>query len=193
MMSRTDRHSSISLLERRRDELLAVATEVLVAEPGASLASVATAAGVSRSTLHARFPTREGLLREVATRALDTCERVVSEATLRGGGGDRELTYLVAALVPVGPQLSFLWRNPSFDHDPELGARWAGIERDIGAVVARAKESGLLGDGRPIWWDTFTLLALVTVAAESIYVGRLAPLDAPHLVLSTLNGRDEPE
>jgi AcrR family transcriptional regulator len=175
-------------MERRKGQLLAAATEVLVAEPGASMSKVALAAGVSRTTLHARFPTRDDLLREVASQALEVCERAVREVISTGGEGDTGLERLVVALIPVGPQLSFLWRNPSFDHDVELGGRWSEVEREIGRVISRADDAGELPGGRPVWWDLFTLLALVYVAAESIYLGRLAPNDAPQLVLSTLKG-----
>jgi AcrR family transcriptional regulator len=180
-----------SLLERRTDELLASATSTLLAEPGASMTKVARAAGVSRTTLHARYPSRDDLLRAVAGRALEACERVASDALEHVDAADGGLAHLVAMLVPIGPQLSFLWRNPSFDHDEVLGARWQRIEEHIVEVVARASRVNAIPGGRPAWWDVYTLLALVYVAAESIYLGRLAPLDAPNLVLRTLRGSEE--
>lgn len=188
MSINTQGRSHPTLLERRTDELLAAATEVLVAEPGASLSKVALAAGVSRTTLHARFPTRNDLLREVARRAMDVCERTVHEVMLLEGERDGGLERLVAALIPIGPQLSFLWRNPSFDHDDELGGQWNAVEEELAAVIHRVHQSGAIPSGRPVWWDLFSLLALVYVAAENIYLGRLASLDAPRLVLATLRG-----
>jgi TetR/AcrR family transcriptional regulator, mexCD-oprJ operon repressor len=176
------------LLERRRDELLAAATEVLVAEPGAPLSKVALAAGVSRTTLHARFPTRDDLLREVAKRALEVCERRVDDARSGADAPDGGLARTVDALVEIGPQLAFLWRNPSFDHDADLGERWRRIERELATVIAQAERAGAIRGGRPTWWDVYALLALVYVASENVYLGRLAPLDAPGLVLSTLEG-----
>ena len=98
MSINTQGRSHPTLLERRTDELLAAATEVLVAEPGASLSKVALAAGVSRTTLHARFPTRNDLLREVARRAMDVCERTVHEVMLLEGERDGGLERLVAVV-----------------------------------------------------------------------------------------------
>lgn len=152
------------------------------------MAAVAAAGGVSRTTLHAHFATREALLRAVADRALEDCEaatRVPTRSRVDDGG----LLDLVERLVPVGPQLGFLWRTPSFDHDPELGRRWSGVEAAIGAVVAASRARGALPGGRPDWWDVAALLALVYVAAESIYQGRLAPLQAPQFILATLRGQ----
>ncbi|HLI44717.1 MAG TPA: TetR/AcrR family transcriptional regulator [Acidimicrobiales bacterium] len=172
--------------ERRRVALIDAATGVLVAEPGASLAAVAAAAGVGRTTLHSYFPNRGELLRAVADRSLELCDSVVAEAAGRSDP-DGGLRALVSALVPIGAHLAFLWRTPSFDHDPDLGPRRAAIEARILEVVNKAKDAGAIAPGRPGWWDVLTLLALVYVASESIYAGRLAALDAPSLVLGTLS------
>ena len=171
---------------RRAPSLLDVATDVLVAEPGATLATIAGAAGVSRTTLHSHYPTRQALLRAVAERAMRVCADAISGAA--EGGGD-VLARVVAALVPVGAHLAFLWRNPSFDHDPELGARWIEIEGELRDVLEVAREEGSLPADLPDWWSVHALFALVYVASENISLGRLAPLDAPGLVLATLTGR----
>jgi AcrR family transcriptional regulator len=172
---------------RRPPSLLDVATDVLVAEPGATLATIATAAGISRTTLHSHYPSREALLRAVAERAMGLCADAISDAGATTGGD--LLAAVVAALVPVGAHLAFLWRNPSFDHDPELGARWLEIEGDLREVLQVARSAGSLPADLPDWWSVHALFALVYVASENIYLGRLAPLDAPGLVLTTLTGR----
>jgi AcrR family transcriptional regulator len=170
---------------RRPPALLDVATDVLVAEPGATLATIAKAAGVSRTTIHSHYPTREALVRAVADRAMGLCAEAISGAA----GSDDALAAVVGALVPIGAHLAFLWRNPSFDHDAELGARWLEIESDLLEVLRRAREGGSLPADLPDWWTVHALFALVYVASENIYLGRLAPLDASGLVLATLTGR----
>ena len=71
--------------ERRgtRPSLLDVAAEVLVADPAASLAQVAHAAGIGRTTLHKHYATRDDLLLAVGHRAIDLWELAVAGA---GGG-----------------------------------------------------------------------------------------------------------
>src|SRR6185312_1164151 len=108
------------VLRRAARPLLDVAAAVLVANPGASLAEVAEAAGVGRTTLHKHYATRDDLLRAVAHRALDLWDDAVTGVVDAGG----DLAALVAAMVPIGPQLAFLWRTPSFDHDAGIGERW---------------------------------------------------------------------
>jgi AcrR family transcriptional regulator len=168
-----------------RRPLLDVVAEVLVAQPGASLAEVAEAAGISRTTLHKHYATRDELVRAVGLRAMEIWERAVDRVADEPGtkAGLREL---IAAMIESGPQLTFLWRNPALDEDNELNQRYIDVEIRCLAVLDRARQEGLLAAATPDWWLLQTLYALVYTAAESVQYGKLAPLDAPDLVLRTL-------
>ena len=177
-------HSLAASRRGTRPSILDVAAEVLVADPAASLAEVAQAAGIGRTTLHKHYATRDDLLRAVGHRAIDLWEQAVAGA---GGGGDPDggLRALVAAMIPIGPQLAFMWRTPAFDHVGELGERWLAVEARCLAVLNRAQDLGALASGVPAWWLLQTLYSIVYVAAESVRAGQLAPLDAPGLALGT--------
>jgi AcrR family transcriptional regulator len=168
-----------------RPSLLDVVAEVLVADPAASLAEVAEAAGIGRTTLHKQYATRDDLLFAVGHRAIDLWEQAVAGA---GGGEDPDggLRALVAAMIPIGPQLAFLWRTPAFDHVTRLGERWLAVEARCLAVLKLAQDRGALAAGVPDWWLLQTLYSIVYVAAESVGAGKLAPLDAPGLALGTI-------
>jgi AcrR family transcriptional regulator len=101
--------------------LLDLAAEVLAADPAASLAEVAQAAGIGRTTLHKPYATRDDLLRAVEHRALDLWAQVIGQV----GDGLRALTE---AMIPIGPQLAFLWRTPIFDRASDIGERWPAVE-----------------------------------------------------------------
>ena len=121
-----------------RPPLLDVAAAVLVADPAASMAEVATAAGIGRTTLHKHYATRADLLCAVGHRALDLLEQAIDEATA-AEHADGGLRALVAALIPIGPQLAFLWRTPAFDHMKDLDDRWLAVEeRSRGRAAPRA-------------------------------------------------------
>ena len=165
--------------------LLDVVAEVLVARPGASLTEVAQAAGISRTTLHTHYATREELVRAVGLRATEVWEDAVAAVTEEPGTRDG-LRRLLAAMIESGPQLTFLWRNPSLDQDEELTRRYFKVEQRCLAILGRAKAEGLLSDAAPDWWLLETVFALVYTAAESVGCGNLAPRDAPDLVLNTL-------
>ncbi len=177
-------HNLAATRRGARPSLLDVAAEVLVADPAASLAEVAEAAGIGRTTLHKQYATRDDLLCAVGHRAIDLWEQAVAGA---GGGEDPDggLRALVAAMIPIGPQLGFLWRTPVFDHISELGERWLSVEARCLAVLKRAGDLGSLAADVPDWWLLQMLYSVVYVAAESVGVGKLAPLDAPGLALGT--------
>src|SRR5580692_5709407 len=118
-----------------RPSLLDVAAEVLVADPAASLAEVAEAAGIGRTTLHKHYATRDDLLLAVGYRAIDLWEHAITTVTDPDPGPRPDaatrtpapgpaaaaagLRALLAAMIPIGPQLAFLWRTPAFDHVPD--------------------------------------------------------------------------
>jgi len=164
--------------------LLDIAAEVLVDDPAASLAEVAKAAGIGRTTLHKQYATRDDLIRAAAHRALDVWEQAVSTASEADPDGG--LRALVTALVPLGPQLAFLWRTPALEHVDEICARFDVLEERQLVLLRYARKIGILAADTPDWWLVRILYAVVYSAAESIYDGTLAPLDAPDLAFDTL-------
>jgi AcrR family transcriptional regulator len=167
---------------RIRPTLLDIATDVLTADPTASLAEVAEAAGIGRTTLHKHYPTREDLLRAVGHRVIDLFDAAVEAVDDGPDGGLRDL---IAAMVPIGSQLTFLWRNTFFDTEPAIDQRWIDTQQRAAAVLNRSRAHGVLDPQTPDWWLLETLYSLIYVAALSVGAGRLAPLDAPDLVLKT--------
>jgi AcrR family transcriptional regulator len=165
-------------------DLLDAAVTYLVVNPRASLADIAAAAGIGRTTLFKRYATRDELEHAVAMRAVDVCLDAArsADATATDGG----LRSLVTVLIPVGPQLSFLWRTPSLQVDEDFCAAYAKVDAAIFDVLARAERAGALDPRQPDWWLRQTLVALVYVAWECVESGRLARLDAPNRVLETM-------
>ena len=161
--------------------LLDVAAEVLVADPAASLAEVAEAAGIGRTTLHKHYATRDDLIRAVGHRAIDLWEQAVDAAD----GPDGGLRAMITAMIPAGPQLAFIWRTPALDHDKDFLDRWDAVQGRCLAVLKRAQELGILAADVPEWWLMRTFYSLIYVAAESVGSGHLAPRDAPGFMLGT--------
>src|ERR1700722_5480563 len=137
---------------RGRPSLLDVAAEVLVADPAASLAEVAEAAGIGRTTLHKHYATRDDLLLAVGYRAIDLWEHAITTVTDPAPRPDAAapgpaaaaagLRALLTAMIPIGPQLAFLWRTPAFDHVPDIEERWNAVEARGLAVLKQAQRHG---------------------------------------------------
>lgn len=170
--------------------LLQTATEVLVADPAASLGDVARAAGIGRTTLHKLYPTRHALLVALAQDALDLLEHTYRDLGLDGPGHEAPaaLRRLVTALIPLGPRLEFLLRERSLDSEPELIARVEVLDAPVRAMVRRAQAENVIRANLPDEWIVASINALVYAAWELIALGRLAPVSAPELVMSTLLG-----
>ena len=165
-----------------RAAVLDVAAEVLVADPAASLAEVAEAAGIGRTTLHKHYATRDDLLRAVGHRAVDLWEQALAAVA---DGPDGGLRAIITSMVVVGSQLGFLWRTPALHRDQALEERSDATQEATLAVLRRAADRGVLAPGTPDWWLLDTFFSLIYVAAESVAEGKLAPNDAPGLVTST--------
>jgi AcrR family transcriptional regulator len=161
--------------------LLDVAAEVLVGDPAASLAEVAEAAGIGRTTLHKHYATRDDLIRAVGHRAIDLWEQAVDAAASSVDG----LRAMITAMIPAGPQLAFIWRTPALDHDKDFLGRWDAVEERCLAVLKQAQSRGILAADVPDWWLMRTFYSLIYVAAESVGSGHLAPRDAPDFMLGT--------
>ncbi|GAA1602883.1 TetR/AcrR family transcriptional regulator [Kribbella sancticallisti] len=78
--------------ERSRSAILAAAVEVLSEEPDAGLERVATAAGITRQTVYAHFPSRDALLVAIA-------DRLTAEVLAAYGEPDLESGSAIDALV----------------------------------------------------------------------------------------------
>lgn len=168
--------------------LLQLATEVLVADPAASLAEVARAAGIGRTTLHKMYPTRHDLLIALARDGLDVLEATYRDVDLDVGGEQvvEALQRLVAGLVPLGPRLEYLLRERTLDGEPDLVGRVTALDEQVRALVRRGQRAGRLTTDLGDDWIVASMNALVYCAWEQVALGRLAPLSAPAAVVRTL-------
>lgn len=185
------------LLDRSRESILRAATQVLVVAPQTTLAELAVSLGIGRTTLHRLFPTRDDLLRAIAHEALDHLAVVYAQAGVNAVPQQPEeaitaVRRLVDALIPLGPSLMFLLRAAELDDDDAIARRSEEIDQPLVGCVVVAQANGDIDSSLPTWWVVETLLAAVYIGWEQIAKGRLAPLDAPDLVMRTWLGGVRP-
>ena len=177
------------------EDLLASATQTFASDPGASLAKVATAAGVSRTTIFTRYPTRAALLEAVALEGVNRLRHAYESAgtTTSTAPAAEVLADLVNNLIPIGPSIAFLFRERSLDGNEVIQSHLAALQEADFALLLRAQAEGDLRLGASVAWLARSLDALVYAAWEGVDAGELAALEAPHHVMSMfLEGAQRP-
>jgi AcrR family transcriptional regulator len=168
------------------DPLLPRVAAALALDPALSLAELAAAVGVSRTTLFTRYASRDALLAALAQDALALVAQAYQEAGVAAPNADAlaVLRRLTEALLPLGPRMAFLVR--ALQQDPALAAQVAALDTPLLALLQRARSQGQLrADLNPRWLLACLDAALVT-AWEEMEAGALAPLDAADAVLNLL-------
>ncbi len=170
------------------DAILETATRVLAASPSATLADVARAAGISRTTLFMRFATRDELLLTLAVDAIDRIDAAILAAGIADASQDpvAALADLTETMMPLGARLGYLLRERSLDDNEELRERWSRIDRTITDAVRRAQAADRVRADLPALWVADVWFWLVVAAWEGVEAGRIAPLDGARLVITTL-------
>jgi AcrR family transcriptional regulator len=175
-----------------RDEILAAAQRHLNVDPRASMAVLASAAGVGRATLHRHFASREDLLHELGTRSLDRWEASLDAADVAGAAasGDPErvlgcLRDLLARFLADSDDFGFALTDGYLTSADDLLARSDRLlEREV-TLYAAAQATGVLRDDVPPRWLGHAVYGLLVAAREAVRGGDVARRDLDTLVLST--------
>ena len=172
--------------DRTRRALLDAATTVLTKDGAASLAEVASVAGVGRTTLHRYFPTRERLIRALVEDALDRVAEAIAEAEPDRGPVLEALERVTDIVVPLGPSLAFLHAEPDVYHARDLIRRWYDALEPIARAVERGQADGTLRRDLPVKWVVDAYTGAILTAWDTADEGRIWLQDAPRLVMTTV-------
>ncbi|AQZ66839.1 Transcriptional regulator, TetR family [[Actinomadura] parvosata subsp. kistnae] len=173
---------------RSRAAILEAATGLLDADPDASVDAIAAAAGVSRQTVYAHFPSRDRLLEAVlahlteqtvaAMDAADPGEGPAAEVLLRLlDAGERVAGRHPALLQRLGS----LPVTPEADHD-----RHAPVAERLERVIRRGQEAGEFDPDVPAEWLVAVTIRLAHAASEQAAAGRMSPEESKRALHTTL-------
>jgi TetR/AcrR family transcriptional repressor of mexCD-oprJ operon len=173
--------------ERNIAAILDAAEALLERRASATIAAVATEAGVSRVTVYAHFATLDELLGAVVERAVGRATVTIDAARPDDGPALEALTRVIAAG----------WRE--LDHNAAIAQ--AAAERLSPAALTRAHEAAhhrvrdLVQRGRdegtfrgdlPTDWLATTILALMHACADEVRAGRLDAARALDILTATI-------
>ena len=91
-----------------RQAIIEAAFQVLNADPSASLATIASSAGVGRATLHRHFSGRTELIHALALQATEELDSAANQAAKNARSHADALHRIMRAIIPLGDRHGFL-------------------------------------------------------------------------------------
>jgi AcrR family transcriptional regulator len=171
---------------RSIDAILIAARTVLGERPDASMEDIASAAGVSRQTVYAHFPSRDALIAALL-------HAVGAETVAAIDGARLDTAPPAEALrryLDIGWQLirayTFLL-GPALARSPQPGdpaAHQAGTAQ-LEQIIRRGQRAGDFDRTLPAAWLAVAIVGLVRTAAEQVAAGRLTTGKAAALALDS--------
>ncbi|HIW63156.1 MAG TPA: TetR family transcriptional regulator [Candidatus Stackebrandtia excrementipullorum] len=177
-------------------ELGSAALRLLNADPTASMAQIAAAAGVSRATLHRTFASRDELVRFLGHLSIDSWREALDEAGIdeAAASGDPDtvraaMNELCVQLVRDADEYGFTLTEPGLRVDDDVAAAseiQQGRERRFYEAAQRA---GVLRNDVPVAWIAHAVFGLLVGLREALNHGDIAVRDAERLLrLTVLTG-----
>jgi TetR/AcrR family transcriptional regulator, mexCD-oprJ operon repressor len=173
--------------ERNVTAILDAAEALLERHAQASIAAVATQAGVSRVTVYAHFPTREALLEAVVERAVKRATVALEAAQPASGPPLEALDRLIAAGWRKLEHNSAIAQAAAEQLSPAALTRAHLAAHDrVGGLVRRGRAEGSFRTDLPTDWLVTSTLALMHACGDEVRAGRLDTCDALQIVTTTI-------
>ncbi|MFI6068583.1 TetR/AcrR family transcriptional regulator [Micromonospora sp. NPDC051227] len=173
---------------RNSSAILDAAVRLLDAQPDASLDAIASAAGVTRQTVYAHFPSREHLMAAVVRQITDEAVAAMDAADPDNGSATEALIRVLQAGAQTATrypaliqQIASLPVSPHVDEE-----RHAPVADRINRVIQRGQTSGEFDKGLPAGWLAAITIKLGHAAGEEVDAGRMSPAEAAEALRTVL-------
>ena len=140
---------------RTRLAILTAAMTVLADNPAATLADIASAAQVGRTTIHRYYPERADLIRALALHVHALSNAAIAEADPTHGPALDALRRVIEIQLNLGPIVQFVFSEPTIVADPGLAAHLDTGDEQIVEVLDRVStqpQSTPPGWARRVFW-----------------------------------------
>jgi AcrR family transcriptional regulator len=148
------------------------AIQVLASRPDASMDEIARAAGVSRQTVYAHFPSRDALIDAVIERGTAEFTSILDGLDLDQAPPARALTRLLDAGWQIAARYPFLWLQPAVDPGKDAERHAPVLDRMLD-IVRRGQASGDFDASVPASWLLSASLALGRATEDEVKAGRM--------------------
>ncbi|WP_203708893.1 TetR/AcrR family transcriptional regulator, partial [Asanoa iriomotensis] len=173
---------------RSRASILDAAVVLLNEEPDPSVEAIATAAGVTRQTVYAHFPSREALLAAVLDRVTDEAMAELDAVDLDAGTATEALLRLLdtSARITARHRLLFQRANAVPVTPREDDERHQPVTARLIKVIVRGQRAGEFDDQLPPDWLATLTIRMGHAAAEEADAGRMSPAAADAALRTSL-------
>ncbi|MDJ0333736.1 TetR/AcrR family transcriptional regulator [Salinibacterium sp. G-O1] len=171
---------------RNRDAILKAAAECLTANPRATLADIAHAAGIARITLYGHFSSRSDLVKALLSSSMNHVEEELSSVDVSGDPW-RVLEALVASSWRLMNSLSVL-RGVAEQALPDEDMHGSHVDtrERVEHLLARGRAEGAFRSDQSIRWQSSCYFALVHGAASEIRAGTLTEAEVQKELMPSL-------
>lgn len=168
----------------KNEQILDTAARVLARRPDATLQTIADSAGISRTTIFHRYPTRRDLIEALA---IDTVTRIgdVMKQVPTSLDADLEATLLTIteALMSLGARTVFLRLH--VDTNDAIDTHWIEAATPLAIYFINLQARGQLRRDQPARWLTASYIGLLFAAWDEIESGEIGAAQAARLITQT--------
>lgn len=165
--------------------LLDRAAAQLALRPDSTLAVIADAAGVSRTTLFYRFSTREGLLEALALDTLERASEALQAISWHHGDVAGTIRDVACALVPLAPRMQVVLRESPAHSTSEVNARWTEALHPLIHYLDTLQSEQRIRASAPMTWLVTSLVYLLFAAWDAVGSATLTAEHAASLTAET--------
>jgi TetR/AcrR family transcriptional regulator, mexCD-oprJ operon repressor len=174
--------------QRSRARILDATLDALASDPEASMAEIASRAGVVRATIYVHFPTREALIEAVTLAAMDDVAAVIAAAEPDQGAPAEALRRVVSsAWRQLGRYHALVAINTQLPHS-ELHAKHEPVRSGLQPLIERGQRKGAFRKGVPAAWHMSMILAIIHAASAEVSDGTVSEADAEAALIATILG-----
>ena len=168
----------------KNEVIFSTATRVLAERPDATLQTIAQEAGVSRTTIFNRFPTRESLLQALCNDAFMRIKTVMSTLTeVSTSESPQKLFDITQQLIPLAQQSIFLRNVPTENN--KMNSLWEEATIPLTNYFMQLKNEGILNNEIPNRWLVASYISLLFAAWDEVSLGELGSVQASRLVVQS--------
>lgn len=168
----------------KNEHILDVAAQVLARRPDATLQTIAESAGVSRTTIFHRYPTRADLIEALAVDAVKRIgEAMKPVPTSVDGDAESSILAVTEALMPLGARTFFLRLH--VDSPDALDTHWVEAATPLAVYMATLQAHGRLRRDQPLRWLVASYIGLLFAAWDELEAGEVGPAQAARFITQT--------